>query len=253
MDQEKKSESNNINNNNTPNPVCETIFQNLPTDLKERKQYIYQVKRALKDEKRKLKEIKCEKYGNKHCKRDKHEKHEKHDKHESFHGHRSHHGHPESPFVGCNPGHQFGGHHGHPGHQLGGHHGHPGHQFGGHYGHPGHHFGGHHGHPGHHFGGHHGHHGHHFGGHHGHPGHHFGGHHGHEMMNGWSIQSKINHLNRKKQVLIAKTQLIESKIAALTELNQTPISVPTNQPCQDQTPVTPQQPIDSVIGSFSQM
>ncbi|KAN0044825.1 hypothetical protein ACTA71_006351 [Dictyostelium dimigraforme] len=229
--EQNQSESINNNNNNNKNStkVCETFFQNMPTDVKERKEYICQVKKALKEEKRKLKEFKYEKHG-KHCKRDKHEKHEKH---EGFHGHRYHHGgHSECPSVGY-PSQHFGGHHGgHPGHHFGGHHGHPGHHLGGHHGH---HFGGHHGHPGHHFGGHHG--------------HHFGGH--HDMMNGWSVQSKINHLNRKKQVLIAKTQLIESKIAALTELNQSTTIIPPNQSCQDSTP-TP-QPIESVIGSFSQM
>ncbi|KAM9963127.1 hypothetical protein ACTFIW_006350 [Dictyostelium discoideum] len=198
MENQKQSESNNIDNNNNSSspssPVFQTIFENLPSDVKERKQYIYQIKKALKDEKRKLKESKPEKYA-KHCKREKHESHH-------FHGH--HHLHPE-------------------------------HQFGGHY------FGGHHHHGGHHHGGHHGghHHGHHHGGHHGH---HFEGRHGHSQdIQGCSTPNKINLLNKKKQVLIAKTQLLEAKIATLSEINQNKTSTP------------PPTSIESVVGTFSQI
>ncbi|KAM9986292.1 hypothetical protein ACTFIY_010723 [Dictyostelium cf. discoideum] len=83
--------------------------------------------------------------------------------------------------------------------------------------------------------------GHHFSGYHGH---HFGGHHGH---NGYPAHH--GHQDSQKQVLNAKTQLIESKIAALTELNQNTTTTTTTVAA----PPTPQQQIDSVIGSFSQI
>ncbi|KAM9963337.1 hypothetical protein ACTFIW_006565 [Dictyostelium discoideum] len=165
-----------------------------------------------------------------------------------------------------------------PPHHHGGHHHHcppppPPHHHGGHHHHcppppPPHHHGGHHHHsppppPPHHHGGHH-HHcppsPHHHGGHHHHspppppPPHHHGGHHHHcppqpHDGNEYPPQSQTNieqcicRLNRKKQLLIAKIQSIDSIIYNLESLNKQNYQNNYLQSIQLQPPIQqPQQP-----------
>ncbi|KAN0035974.1 hypothetical protein ACTA71_005272 [Dictyostelium dimigraforme] len=62
---------NKIDNIENDSPELESFFGYLPNDIKERKQYILKFNKTLRDEKRKIKELKCKKINNKNSKLEK--------------------------------------------------------------------------------------------------------------------------------------------------------------------------------------